>query len=87
MVREPTANEHLLRQLRESALWRFKDWPCGDVPHVASGVYTIWNQAGDYIYVGMAGRSLTAKGIMERGRVPPLARDYGITQLPCIRQA
>ena len=38
----------------------FADWPVRDIPATGSVVYTIWNRAGAFLYVGMAGRSATA---------------------------
>jgi hypothetical protein len=51
-----------LDELQSGVSHRFADWPNNDVPTVAAGVYTIWD--GDlFIYVGMAGRGLTADDI------------------------
>ena len=36
---------------------RFSDWPNGDIPAVAAGVYAIW-EAEALIYCGMSGREL-----------------------------
>ena len=52
----------LLRRWREEPLYRFSDWPNDAVPQVAAGVYTIWRDE-QLVYVGMAGRSLTAECI------------------------
>ena len=41
---------------------RFSDWPNHDVPKVAAGVYTVWENSR-LVYVGMSGRSLTAEDI------------------------
>ena len=41
---------------------RFSDWPSLVVPRVAAGVYTIWDH-DRFIYVGMAGRGLSAEDI------------------------
>jgi hypothetical protein len=62
-----------LGELTQGELHAFEDWPNSSVPRVASGVYTVWNDTNDYLYVGMAGRSLTAEAITER-RVNPSAR-------------
>jgi len=40
-----------------SARYPFKDWPNGDIPPVAAGVYLIWD-GEDLIYVGMSGRQI-----------------------------
>ena len=42
-----------LHELEHAQLHRFKDWPIRTVPH-GPGVYTIWNQAGQFLYVGIA---------------------------------
>ena len=41
-------------------VFRFADWPNGQVPRRAAGVYTIWRQA-EFIYVGMSGRGAKAQ--------------------------
>ena len=41
---------------------RFSDWPSLVVPRVAAGVCTIWDH-DRFIYVGMAGRGLSAEDI------------------------
>lgn len=46
-----------LSALHQGPLHWFSDWPIGDVPSAGSIVYTIWNCAGAFIYVGMAGRN------------------------------
>ena len=68
-----TAAHAYLRELVQGKSFAFADWPNGNVPRVAPGVYTVWNRSGDYLYAGMAGRSLTAEAIIER-RVNPSAR-------------
>lgn len=53
-------HDELLGPLPKGRTYRFCDWPNSAVPPVAAGVYTIWH--GDaFLYVGMAGRSLTAE--------------------------
>lgn len=42
-----------MRELEYGRLHRFKDWPIKAVPK-APGIYTIWNQAGQFLYVGIA---------------------------------
>jgi Helicase associated domain len=54
--------QELLRALETGPCHRFADWPDPSVPKVAAGVYTIWEH-GHLIYVGMAGRGLTAEDI------------------------
>jgi len=48
--------------LENGKLYRFADWPSGDIniPRIAAGVYTIWRGA-EFVYVGMAGRGNAAK--------------------------
>lgn len=41
-------------QLEKGPLYCFSDWPTGDIPEIAVGVYTIW-QGAKFVYVGMAG--------------------------------
>ena len=49
-------------ELHSGESHRFADWSNEHVPAVAAGVYTIWD--GDqFLYVGMAGRGLTAEDI------------------------
>ena len=39
------------------------DWPDPTVPVFGAGVYTIWDNDGRFIYVGMSGRGITAKTV------------------------
>jgi hypothetical protein len=55
-----------LDRLATGDLHRFSDWPNVEVPLAAAGVYSIWNQEGTYVYVGMSGRGLTAESLAER---------------------
>jgi hypothetical protein len=43
-------------------MYYFRDWPNTKVPKIAVGVYTIW-QNTKFVYVGMAGGSLSAEVI------------------------
>jgi hypothetical protein len=45
--------------LGSGALYSFRDWPNPAVPKHGAGVYTIWNQDRQFIYVGMSGRAIT----------------------------
>ena len=45
-----------LDALERGPLFAFGDWPVEDVPRHAAGVYTIWDDGGRFVYVGMAGR-------------------------------
>ena len=63
----PLQLEIKLRKLEEGSLYAFTEWPNDDaVPHVAAGVYSIW-QGSELIYVGMSGRRLSAEDV-ERKR-------------------
>jgi len=44
--------------------YRFADWPLAEVPLVAAGVYTIWEN-DSLVYVGMSGRGRTADQLSE----------------------
>jgi hypothetical protein len=46
--------------LQDGPLLRFADWPSGDVPRRAAGVYTIW-RGDEFIYAGMSGRGAQAE--------------------------
>jgi hypothetical protein len=59
-----------VRELEAGPLHRFQDWPNGQVPKRAAGVYTVWD--GDrLLYVGMSGRAMTAEdlGVNPNSRV------------------
>ena len=43
----------IFSELERGRLYRFKDSPISDVPR-EPGVYTIWNDACEFLYVGMA---------------------------------
>lgn len=51
-------------------LW-FADWPANAVavPRAGSAVYTVWDRAGAFVYVGMSGRSTGATGAGPFGRL------------------
>jgi hypothetical protein len=51
--------DDLLAGLSSGPLYRFSDWPNGEVPNWRSGVYTVWADQ-ELIYVGMAGRGMAA---------------------------
>jgi hypothetical protein len=46
----------IIEALQHGRLYRFADWPNPEVPLVAIGLYTVW-QDDEFIYVGMAGRA------------------------------
>jgi len=41
--------------------YRFRDWPQAPVPDVAAGVYAIWRDTDELIYVGMSGRGMETR--------------------------
>jgi hypothetical protein len=51
-----SAIDQHLENLKTGALHHFSDWPNKDMPRAAAGVYSIWNQQNEFVYVGMAGR-------------------------------
>jgi len=53
----------MTEELEHGTLYRFADWPNANVPKVCAGVYTIWD-CQRFIYVGMAGRSLSSEGLL-----------------------
>ncbi len=50
----------LLPALETGPVRRFAEWPDPSVPKIAAGVYTIWDEDDYLVYVGMAGRAITA---------------------------
>jgi hypothetical protein len=48
-----------------------------DIPRVVAGCYTIWNEKGEFVYAGMAGRTLTAETI-NAAQADPRARITGL---------
>jgi hypothetical protein len=50
----------LLDALEHGQLFWFADWPVAAAPRSGAMVYTVWNRAGHFIYVGMAGWGETA---------------------------
>jgi hypothetical protein len=53
-------SDQLAVQLAHGAAYSFGDWPNSLVPAFGAGVYTIWHNDGQFIYVGMSGRGMTA---------------------------
>ena len=45
--------KNCMHELEHAQVCQFKDWPIRTVPN-APGVYTIWNRAGQFLYVGIA---------------------------------
>jgi hypothetical protein len=52
--------------LEAGPLYWFSDWPIADVPRSGAIVYTIWDRANRFMYVGMAGR----RGTSPNGKGP-----------------
>jgi hypothetical protein len=73
-------DERLLRAqgvLADGPLHRFADPLDPELPRVAAGCYTVWDESGRFVYAGMAGRSLTADRI-QAARADPTARTTGL---------
>lgn len=68
--------EEQIARLWEGPIHWFSDWPVGDVPNVGSLVYTIWDQAGLFVYVGISGRTaqMSTKSKGPVGRILSHAR-------------
>lgn len=47
---------------------RFADGIAAEIPTSGAGVYTIWDEDGDLVYVGVAGRNPTGAGLASRLR-------------------
>lgn len=47
-------------------LHRFADWPNPTVPQIAAGVYAIWDDSGEFIYVGMSGKGIESLAATRR---------------------
>jgi hypothetical protein len=69
-----------IQSLRFGQLHHFADWPNKDMPRAAAGVYSIWNKADDFVYVGMAGHGKSAEDIataLANGKVTGLRDRLG----------
>ena len=53
--------------LQSGPMHWFSEWPIGSVPTSGAIVYTIWNRAYDFIYVGMSGRTQAAEAARVSG--------------------
>jgi hypothetical protein len=51
----------LVTDLSSAPAYSFANWPNPSIPTFGAGVYTIWNNDGRFIYVGMSGRGITAE--------------------------
>jgi hypothetical protein len=61
------SNPRLLERLRTGVLHRFADFhEIAELPRSGAGVYTIWDDDGRLVYVGIAGRNITGKGLHGR---------------------
>jgi hypothetical protein len=48
-----------LDELKSGAIYPFSGWPHSTVPLSSAGVYSIWNNDGVLVYVGMSGRGMS----------------------------
>ena len=48
-----------INELKSGTLYPFSGWPHSAVPMSSAGVYSIWNNEGTLIYVGMSGRGMS----------------------------
>lgn len=56
-----------------SRRYKFCDWPNGDIPLVAAGVYVVW-EGQSLIYCGMSGRQFESGATSKRARVGLVTR-------------
>jgi len=54
-----------IEELKSGVLYPFATWPNSAVPTAAAGVYSIWNNNGTLIYVGMSGRGMSNEHLVE----------------------
>ncbi len=68
-----------LQALREGPAHRFSDFGNlgGVVPRSGAGIYTIWDDTGELIYVGIAGRNPSGSGLATRLRSHASGRRSG----------
>jgi hypothetical protein len=71
--------DELLHKLEEGPLYRFADhaglgWV---IPGSGAGVYTIWDNEGGLVYVGVAGRNPSGRGLASRLRSHASGRRSG----------
>jgi hypothetical protein len=56
-----------LRTLRDGRRHRFSSFhEVDELPRTGAGVYTIWREVGTLVYVGIAGRNISGKGLHGR---------------------
>jgi hypothetical protein len=67
------------RELKDGPAHRFSEFNAlGDVvPRAGAGVYTIWDEAGSLVYVGIAGRNPDGTGLASRLRSHASGRRSG----------
>jgi hypothetical protein len=68
-----------LQELNEGAAHRFSEFSTlgAVVPSTGAGVYTIWDEAGSLVYVGIAGRNPQGTGLASRLRSHASGRRSG----------
>lgn len=66
-----TSDAELFDHLAHGPLHWFREWPNAEVPPFGAGVYTVWDDAGTLIYVGMSGRTITID-------TQPRTKPYGL---------
>jgi hypothetical protein len=70
--------EDQLHELRHGTPYRFAEFTSSvGVPRTGAGVYTIWDDAGELIYVGIAGRNPDGSGLASRLRSHASGRRSG----------
>lgn len=56
-----SADQPSPQDLLTAPRYRFRDWRSdGKVPDAVVGVYAVWRDDGEFVYVGMAGRSIAS---------------------------
>jgi hypothetical protein len=72
-----------LRALKDGPVHRFSEFrTLGDVvPSASAGVYTIWDESGRLVYVGIAGRNPDGTGLDGRLRSHASGRRSGAFRL------
>ncbi|MGO9961439.1 MAG: hypothetical protein ACLP50_36605 [Solirubrobacteraceae bacterium] len=61
-----------MNALQDGLVFTFADWPSGQVPRRAAGVYTVWRR-DELIYVGMSGRGAQSEDFAVRPDRPEKA--------------
>jgi hypothetical protein len=55
--------DQIIFELSRGVARPFARWPDPTVPVFGAGVYTVWDNDGRFVYVGMSGRGITAETI------------------------